>query len=185
MTSASSTEDGLASRLKARIRSVPDFPETGVLFRDITPLLADSEAFREAVQALASPFGDAPVDAVVAIESRGFLFGAGVALELGVPLVPIRKPGKLPAPTVAEAYELEYGRGALEMHRDALSGGHRVLIVDDVLATGGTAAAAFRLCRRLGVTVAGFSLLIALLPLGGAERLARLGAPVHTVLTYR
>ena len=184
MPSESSAEAGLVTRLKARIRSVPDFPEPGVLFRDITPLLADAGAFREATAALASPFAGAKLDAVVAIESRGFLFGAGVARELDAGLVPLRKPGKLPAATFAEAYELEYRAASLEVHTDALAPGRRVLMVDDVLATGGTAAAAFRLCRRLGAEVAGFSFLLTLPSLGGAARLRRLGPPVHTVLDY-
>ena len=118
------------------------------------------------------------------IESRGFLFGAGVALRLRSGLVPLRKPGKLPAASLSEDYDLEYGTASLEVHSDALVAGQRVLIVDDVLATGGTAAAAFRLCRRLGAEVAGFSFLLTLPALGGRRRLAELGPPLHTVLDY-
>ncbi len=184
MTSGSSAEAALAARLKARIRSVPDFPEPGVLFRDITPLLADPGAFGEAVAAMASPFEGSKVHAVTGIESRGFLFGAAVALRLRTGLIPLRKPGRLPAASLSEHYELEYGTASLEVHSDALVPGQRVLIVDDVLATGGTAAAACRLCRRLGAEVAGFSFLLALPALGGVRRLEELGAALHTVLDY-
>lgn len=184
MTSGSSSDPALVARLMARIRAVPDFPEPGVLFRDITPLLGDPGAFTQALAAMASPFAGARVDAVAAIESRGFLFGGGVAGLLNAALVPLRKPGKLPAATLSEDYELEYGAASLEAHTDALGAGQRVLIVDDVLATGGTAAAAFRLCRRLGAEVVGFSVLVALPPLGGLTRLAGLGPPVRTVLQY-
>ena len=184
MTTESSTESALATRLKARIRSVPDFPNPGVRFRDITPLLADPEALREAVEAISSPFDGLPVDAVAGIESRGFLFAAAVALRLNTGLVLLRKPGKLPAARLAENYALEYGTAALEVHQDALTPGQRVVVVDDVLATGGTAAAAFRLCRRLGAEVAGFSFLIALPALGGVTRLERLGSPVQRVLQF-
>ena len=184
MTSGSSSDPALAARLKARIRDVPGFPAPGVLFRDITPLLGDPGAFAEAITALTSPFEAARVDAVAAVESRGFLFGGGVAGLLNAALVPLRKPGKLPAATFSEDYELEYGAASLEVHTDALARGRRVLIVDDVLATGGTAEAAFRLCRQLGAEVVGFSFLLALRPLGGIERLAALGSKVHTVLEY-
>lgn len=184
MTSGSSSDAALAARLKARIRAVPDFPEPGVLFRDITPLLRDSAVFRDALGAMAAPFEASRIDAVAAVESRGFLFGGGVAQRLHAALVPLRKPGKLPAATLAEDYELEYGAASLEVHTDALARGQRVLIVDDVLATGGTAEAAFGLCRRLGAEVAGFSFLLALPPLGGLARLAGLGPPVRTVLEY-
>ncbi len=185
MTSGSSSDPALASRLKARIRAVPGFPEPGVLFWDITPLLGDPAAFTEAIAAMTAPFEPARVDAVAAIESRGFLFGGPVAGLLNAAVVPLRKPGKLPAATLAEDYELEYGTASLEAHTDALAPGRRVLIVDDVLATGGTAAAAFRLCRRLGAEVVGFSVLVALPPLGGLACLERLGPPVRSVLEYR
>ena len=182
MTSGSSSDPALVARLKARIRAVPGFPEPGVLFRDITPLLGDPAALTEAVAAMSSPFEAARVNAVAAIESRGFLFGGRVAGLLNAALVPLRKPGKLPAATFSEDYELEYGAASLEVHADALAPGQRVLIVDDVLATGGTAAAAFRLCRRLGAEVAGFSVLVALPALGGLTRLEGLGPPVRAVL---
>lgn len=184
MTSGWSSDPALVARLKARIRTIPDFPEPGVLFRDVTPLLGNPAAFPEAVAAMTSRFEGSQVDAVAAIESRGFLLGGGVAERLNAGLVPLRKPGKLPAETLSEAYDLEYGQAALEVHADALVAGERTLIVDDVLATGGTAAAAFRLCRRLGANVVGFSFLLALPPLGGLRRLADLGPPVRTVLEY-
>ena len=184
MTSGSSSDPALVARLKARVRAVPDFPEPGVLFRDITPLLGDPVAFKDAIAAMTSPFEESRVDAVAAIESRGFLLGGGVAERLHAGLVPLRKPGKLPARAFGEEYELEYGKARLEAHADALVAGERVLVVDDVLATGGTAAAAFRLCRRLGAEVVGFSFLLALAPLGGLARLEGLGPPVRTVLGY-
>ena len=184
MTSASSAERTVAARLKALIRDVPDFPEPGVLFRDITPVLRDAAALPEAMDAMSAPFGGSDIAAVVGIESRGFLFGPGVALRLQAGFVPLRKPGKLPAETLSEDYDLEYGAASLEVHTDALAAGQRVLIADDVLATGGTAAAAFRLCRRLGAEVAGFSFLVALPPLGGLARLQGLGPPVRAVLKY-
>ena len=184
MTSGSSSDPGRIARLKARVRAVPDFPEPRVLFRDITPLLGDPDAFTEAIAAMTAPFEAARVDAVAAIESRGFLFGGPVAGLLNAALVPLRKPGKLPAATLSEDYKLEYGTASLEIHTDAVVPGQRVLIVDDVLATGGTAEAAFRLCRRLGAEVVGFSILVALPPLGGLTRLEGLGPPVRTVLEY-
>ena len=184
MTSGSPSDARLIARLRSRIRDVPDFPKPGVLFRDITPLLADPETFREALDAMAAPFGDAGVQNVAAMESRGFLFAGGVAERLGTGLVPLRKPGKLPAATLGEDYELEYGTTTLEAHTDAVTPGQRVLIVDDVLATGGTAAAAFRLCQRLGAEVAGFSFLLTLPPLGGRNRLEVLGPQVASVLEY-
>ena len=184
MTSGSSSDPALAARLKARIRNVPGFPSPGVLFRDITPLLRDPAALREATGAMAAPFDGMEIDAVAGIESRGFLFGPGIALGLRTGFVPLRKPGKLPAATLAEEYELEYAEASLEVHTDALAAGQRVLVADDVLATGGTAAAAFRLCRRLGAEVVGFSFLVALPSLGGWARLAGLGPPVRAVVKY-
>jgi adenine phosphoribosyltransferase len=142
------------------IRDVPDFPKPGILFKDITPLLLDPGAFRSAVELMATPFRGARVARVVSIESRGFLLGAPIALALEAGLVPIRKPGKLPAARGRVEYALEYGTDALEMHRDAVDAGDRVLIVDDVLATGGTAEAAAKLVRAHGGDVVGFTFLI-------------------------
>jgi adenine phosphoribosyltransferase len=153
------------------IRDVPDFPKPGIMFKDITPLLLDPARFRRAVELMAAPFGGSKVRRVVSIESRGFLLGAPIALLLEAGLVPIRKPGKLPAARGRVEYALEYGTDALEMHRDAVSPGDRVLVVDDVLATGGTAEAAAKLVRAHGAQVVGFTFLIELDFLKGRERL--------------
>jgi adenine phosphoribosyltransferase len=163
------------------IRDVPDFPKPGILFKDITPLLLDPAAFRSAVELMAAPFRGSRVTRVVSIESRGFLLGAPVALALEAGLVPIRKPGKLPAARGRVEYALEYGTDALEMHQDAVGSGDRVLIVDDVLATGGTAQAAAKLVRAHGAQVVGFTFLIELDFLKGRERLAneRVEALLH------
>lgn len=153
------------------IRDVPDFPKPGIMFKDITPLLLDPGRFRRALELMAAPFGGSKVQRVVSIESRGFLLGAPIALLLEAGLVPIRKPGKLPAARARVEYTLEYGTDALEMHRDAVGQGDRVLIVDDVLATGGTAEAAAKLVRAHGAQVVGFTFLIELDFLKGRERL--------------
>ena len=163
------------------IRDVSDHPAPGVTFRDITPLLGDAAAFAAAVDALAEPFvGE--VDVVAGVEARGFIFAAPVAHRLGVGFVPVRKPNKLPFETVSESYELEYGIDTLEIHVDAVTPGQRVLLVDDVLATGGTAAAAVALLEHSGATVSGASFLIELLSLGGRSKLADLD--VQSLLTY-
>lgn len=163
------------------IREIPDFPKPGIRFRDITPLLADGEGLRAAVEQLAAPFRGR-VDAVLGIESRGFILGAPVAVALGVGLVLVRKPGKLPAAKHAASYALEYGTDSLEIHQDALGKGHRVLIVDDLLATGGTATAAVDLVRRLHGDVVACAFLIELVGLGGRDRLSPL--PIHALLRY-
>jgi adenine phosphoribosyltransferase len=157
--------------LKAYIRSVPDFPRPGVMFRDITPLVQDPAAYQYAVDALLERIEPLRPDAIVAIESRGFLFGAPVALRLGLPFVPVRKPGHLPAEHMSVEYALEYGEGQLDIHVDALERGQRAVIVDDLLATGGTAAAAAELVRRLSASVAGFAFVIELTFLGGRKPL--------------
>ena len=154
------------------IRDVPDFPKPGILFRDITPLLANPQALAAAIAGMAAPWRTERLDAVAAVEARGFLFAVPLALTLGVGVIPVRKPGKLPADTITYEYELEYGRVRLEMHRGILPGGARVLIVDDVLATGGTAQACGRLIEAGGATVAGAAFLVELTFLGGRERLA-------------
>ncbi len=158
--------------LERVIRVVPDFPKPGILFRDITPVLNDPAAFRTALDGMAGLVHGVPCDRLAALESRGFLFAAPLARQWGKGLVAMRKPGKLPADTVAESYALEYGTATLEVHRDAIAPGERVLIVDDLLATGGTAAAAAALVRRLGGTVSGHLFLVELEGLGGRERLA-------------
>jgi adenine phosphoribosyltransferase len=169
-------------QLKAKIRSVPDFPKAGILFYDITTLLQDPAGFHTAVDSLAQPFMEQQIELVVGIESRGFIFGAAVADRIGAGFSPVRKPGKLPSTTVTAAYELEYGTGALEMHDDAVVKGQRVLIVDDLLATGGTAKATCDLVRGCGGKVHALAFLIELLALNGRQKL--IGEKVHTVLTY-
>ncbi len=157
--------------LKRYVRDVPDFPEPGVLFRDITPLLQNAEAFQYAVQKFSERFLGRGLDAVVGIESRGFLFAAPLAINLGLPLVPIRKPGKLPAAHMTVEYTLEYGTSQLDIHKDALEKDTSVVIVDDLIATGGTALAAAKLVELLGARVHAFAFLVELAGLGGRERL--------------
>src|SRR6186997_2595063 len=168
--------------LKQHIRHVPNFPKAGILFYDITTLLRDPVGFKTTIELLATPYMDQGIDAVVGIESRGFILGAAVAERIGAGFIPIRKPGKLPAKAVKETYDLEYGKDALEVHEDAIEKGQRVLIVDDVLATGGTAAAAGQLVKRLGGDLHGFAFLIELLFLNGKARLP--GEQVFSVLQY-
>ena len=164
------------------VRDVPDFPKPGILFRDITPMLLDSKLFKSAIRRMAEPFKTARVERVLAIESRGFILGAPVALALGAALVPARKPGKLPWKRHRVEYELEYGTDAIEVHQDAIGEGHRVLIVDDVLATGGTAAAAVRAVETAGGKLVGLSFLIELAVLEGRKRLGK--SKVASLLTY-
>jgi len=168
--------------LKSKIRHVPDFPKAGILFYDITTLLQEAAGFRMAIDSLALPFKDQGIDVVVGIESRGFIFGAAVADRIGAGFTPVRKPGKLPSKTVRATYDLEYGTDALEIHHDAVSEGQRVLIVDDLLATGGTARATTDLVKRLGGTVHALAFLIELVALNGRAKLP--GENVHTVLKY-
>jgi adenine phosphoribosyltransferase len=168
--------------LKSKIRHVPDFPKPGILFYDITTLLNDPQGFRDMVEALSAPSRAHQVDQVVGIESRGFILGAAVANALGAGFVPIRKPGKLPSKRLREDYALEYGTDGLEIHEDAVRPGQRVLIVDDVLATGGTAQAAAGLVRRVGGHLVGLSFLIELNFLHGHDKLA--GEAVYSVLQY-
>lgn len=173
---------GQALDLKRYIRDIPDFPQPGVLFRDITPLLSDPRAFSYAVDALTNPYLNGGVDAVVGIESRGFLFGAPLAYRLHVPFVPVRKSGKLPAAVMSVEYALEYGNSQLDIHRDALRPGQRAVVVDDVLATGGTAEAAARLVELLGGEVVGCLFLVELGFLSGRRRLTKY--PVSSLVTY-
>jgi adenine phosphoribosyltransferase len=172
----------LSADLSTFIRDVPDFPKKGIIFKDITPLLRSPEAFRASIQMLAEPFRDAGITQVVAIESRGFIFGAAVAVELGAGLVPIRKPGKLPWTTRRHEYQLEYGSDILEIHDDAVTANDRVLLVDDVLATGGTAVAACTLLDGLGAEILGAAFLIELGFLSGREKLG--ARRIHSLLTY-
>ena len=182
MTSGTSRSSRIADDLRRAVRDVPDFPKPGIIFKDITPLLADGGLFTEACQQVAAPFRSAGVTLVAAIESRGFLLGGPVAQLLGAGVVPIRKVGKLPYTTRRVTYQLEYGTDALEVHIDACAKGANVLIVDDVLATGGTAAAACELIESVGGRVVGCSFLIALKFLNGASRLA--GRRFESVLVY-
>jgi adenine phosphoribosyltransferase len=168
--------------LKSRIRSVPDFPKAGILFYDITTLLQEAAGFRAAIDSLAAPFADQRIDLVIGIESRGFIFGAAVADRIGAGFSPVRKPGKLPSRTVRATYDLEYGSDSLEIHDDAVRSGQRVLIVDDLLATGGTAKATSDLVKRLGGEVHALAFLIELVALNGRGKLA--GERLHTVLQY-
>jgi adenine phosphoribosyltransferase len=168
--------------LKSKIREVPDFPKPGILFYDITTLLCDGQGFRDTVDALAAPYMGEDIDQVIGIESRGFILGAAVAATLGCGFVPIRKPGKLPSKTHKETYNLEYGTDALEIHADACATDKRILVVDDVLATGGTARAAIDLARRAGGKVIGAAFLIELDFLNGRSKLP--GEAVYSVLRY-
>src|SRR6187397_243791 len=168
--------------LKLRIRHVPDFPKAGILFYDVTTLLQDREGFQLAIEAMAAPHLGKPVDLVVGIESRGFIFGSALADRLKTGFAPVRKAGKLPSKTRSASYSLEYGNDSLEIHEDAAAKGQRVLIVDDLLATGGTAAATVGLVRALGADVVGVQFLIELAGLGGRQKLA--GERVHAVLEY-
>jgi adenine phosphoribosyltransferase len=173
---------GDASLLRRRIRDVPDWPQPGIVFKDITPLLGDGEAFRCMVDSLAAHFSDRPVDKVVGIEARGFILAAPIAYLLEAGFVPVRKAGKLPWRTRVEEYSLEYGTDRLEMHQDAIDPGDHVLVIDDVLATGGTAAATLRLVEAAGGKVAGLGFVIELAFLGGRARIGDLDAV--SLLTY-
>jgi adenine phosphoribosyltransferase len=168
--------------LKQMIRSVPDFPKSGINFFDITTLLKEPQGLQATIDALCAPYADARIDTVVGIESRGFILGSAVAQRIGAGFVPVRKPGKLPARTIKEVYELEYGKDAVEIHADAIAKGQRVLIVDDVLATGGTAAATTRLVKKLGGELHGLAFLIELTFLDGKAKL--IGENVFSVLQY-
>jgi adenine phosphoribosyltransferase len=168
--------------LKSKIRNIPDFPKPGIVFRDITTLLTDAEAFEEVIDRFCLHFKKYDVTKVGVVESRGFIFGGPIALSLGVGIVPIRKKGKLPFETIWQSYDLEYGTGTLEMHKDALERKDRVLIIDDLLATGGTALASIKLVESLGATVAGIGFLIELSFLKGRERLD--GYDVMTLIDY-
>jgi len=174
----------MVEQLRSKIREVPGFPHDGILFYDITTLLKEPAAFRQCVELMASPFRDADVDIVVAMESRGFIFGAPIAYLLGAGFAPIRKLGKLPADTVTREYALEYATNTLELHCDAVRPGQRVLLVDDLLATGGTVAASLEIVRELGGTPAGVVVLVELLALRGRERLAPYEVDVVSFITY-
>jgi adenine phosphoribosyltransferase len=171
-----------AEDLRARVREIPDFPKPGILFYDITTLLKDAGAYREAIDLMTEPYRDAKVDVVVGMESRGFIFASAIAYQLNAGLVPVRKLGKLPAETVSVEYALEYGSNTLEIHKDAITRGQRVLIVDDLLATGGTVRGTIELVERLQGEIVGLGFLVELLVLKGRERLA--GYKTTSVIQY-
>jgi len=168
--------------LRTYIRDIPDFPKPGIIFKDITPLLKDPQALNETVRLLAKTAHGLGITSVVGIESRGFIFGAAVAFKLGAGFIPIRKPGKLPAETVSESYELEYGTDTIEIHADALASGERVLLIDDLLATGGTMEAAVKLVEKSGARVVKVAFVIELLFLNGREKLS--GYDVVSLMTF-
>ena len=166
------------------IRTIPDFPVPGIQFRDVTTLFAQPEAFRRAVDELTEPYRDNGIDAIVAMDARGFILGGAVAYNLSVPFVPIRKKGKLPGKTIVEAYSLEYGEAVVEIHDDAIRAGARVLLIDDLLATGGTAVAGVKLIERLGGHIVAASFVVNLPDLGGEKRLRDMGIEVHTLCAF-
>ncbi|TXM76109.1 adenine phosphoribosyltransferase [Methylobacterium sp. WL69] len=170
--------------LKDSIRSIPDYPKPGIVFRDITTLLSDPRAFRRAVDALVHPFAGGRIDQVAGIEARGFILGGAVAHQLSSGFVPIRKKGKLPHKTVSIAYALEYGTDEMEIHVDAIKPGDRVLLVDDLIATGGTACAAVNLLRQIGAEVVAACFVIDLPEIGGAQKLRELDVPVRTLMEF-
>ena len=170
--------------VKDYIRTIADFPHEGIMFRDVTTLFADARGFRMAIDQLLHPYAGLPIDKVVGLEARGFILGGAVAHQLSTGFVPIRKKGKLPGPVISEAYALEYGEAVMEIHDDALIAGERVLIVDDLLATGGTAAAGIKLCRRLGAEVMGCAFVIDLPDLGGRKLLESQAMAVHALCSF-
>ena len=170
--------------IRAAIRTIPDFPKPGILFRDVTTLFGDARAFRVAIDRLLHPWAGTRIDKVAALEARGFILGGAIAHQLSVGFVPIRKEGKLPGPRSAERYTLEYGEATMEMHDDAVRSGERVLLVDDLIATGGTGEAGIALLRRQGAEVVGCGFVIDLPELGGRARLEALGVPVHALCAF-
>jgi len=174
----------LENDLKAAIRTIPDYPKPGIMFRDITTLLGNARAFRRAVDELVQPWAGGKVDKVAGIEARGFIIGGAVAHQVSAGFVPIRKKGKLPHTTVSIAYSLEYGVDEMEIHEDAIVRGERVIIVDDLIATGGTAEGAVKLLRQMGAEILAACFIIDLPELGGADKLRKLNVPVRTLMTF-
>lgn len=174
----------MSEDIRDYIRTIPDFPHEGILFRDVTTLFGDARGFRMAVDRLVAPWAGRRIDRVAGLEARGFILGGAVAHQLSVGFVPIRKAGKLPAATLSEDYALEYGQATVEIHDDALSAGERILLVDDLLATGGTAEAGVRLIERLGGEIAGCAFVVDLPELGGRKRLEALGLNVHALCEF-
>ena len=178
------TTDTLNFDLRSSIRTIPDYPKPGIMFRDITTLLGDARAFRRAVDELVQPWAGSKIDKVAGIEARGFILGGAVAHQLSAGFVPIRKKGKLPHTKVSIAYSLEYGLDEMEMHEDAVERGERVILVDDIIATGGTAEGAVKLLRQLGAQVLACCFIIDLPDLGGAAKLRHLDVPVRTLISF-
>ena len=170
--------------LKSVIRTIPDYPKPGIMFRDVTTLIGDARAFRVAVDQMVQPWAGAKIDMVAGTEARGFILGGAVAHQLSVGFTPVRKKGKLPYRTIAEDYELEYGTDTIEIHVDAIKEGDRVLLVDDLIATGGTAEASIKLLQRAGATVVGAAFVIDLPDLGGDKRIEAMGVPVSSLVEY-
>ena len=174
----------MSTDLRSSIRSIPDYPKPGIIFRDITTLLGDARAFRRAIDELVQPWAGTKIDKVAGIEARGFILGGAVAHQLSAGFVPLRKKGKLPHATVSIAYSLEYGIDEMEMHEDAVAPGERVILVDDLIATGGTATAAVSLLKRIGADVEAACFVIDLPDLGGAAKIRDLGVPVRTLMEF-
>ena len=170
--------------LKATVRTIPDYPKPGIMFRDITTLLGDARAFRRAVDELVQPWAGSKIDKIAGIEARGFILGGAVAHQLSAGFVPIRKKGKLPFETVRVAYSLEYGLDEMEMHKDGVAPGEKVILVDDLIATGGTAEAAVKLLRQIGADIVAACFVIDLPDLGGRKKLVALGVPVRTLIGF-
>jgi len=175
---------GFESDLRAAIRSIPDYPKPGIVFRDITTLLGDARAFRRAVDEMVQPWAGMKIDKVAGIEARGFILGGAVAHQVSAGFVPIRKKGKLPHKSVRIAYSLEYGLDEMEMHEDAVSKGERVILVDDLIATGGTAEAAVKLLRQIGANILAACFIVDLPDLGGAAKLRKMDVPVRTLVSF-
>ncbi len=174
----------MAKTVKDYIRTIPDFPHEGIMFRDVTTLFADPRGFRMCIDQLLHPYAGAEIDKVVGLEARGFILGGAVAHQLSVGFVPVRKKGKLPGATIAEEYQLEYGEAVVELHDDAIRAGEKILLVDDLLATGGTAEAGIRLIERLGGEIVGCAFVVDLPELGGRKRLEGLGFEVHALCAF-
>ena len=174
----------IVDELKASIRTIPDYPKPGILFRDITTLLGDARAFRRAIDELVQPWAGAKIDKIAGMEARGFILGGAVAHQLSAGFVPIRKKGKLPHATVSIAYSLEYGLDEMEVHEDAVLPGERVILVDDLVATGGTAEGAVKLLQKIGANVVAACFVIDLPDLGGAQKIRDLGVPVRTLMEF-
>jgi len=178
------TSAALENDLKGAVRTIPDYPKRGIMFRDITTLLGDARAFRRAVDELVQPWAGMKIDKVAGIEARGFILGGAVAHQVSAGFIPIRKKGKLPHKRVSIAYSLEYGIDEMEMHEDAVSPGERVILVDDLIATGGTAEGAVKLLRKMGANVLAACFVIDLPELGGADKLRKLDVPVRTLISF-